>query len=126
MTEQEKDTDLWLKNFYDGKCSLADLIFFTLQSGAPANQQIFDLYARALSKYDAGGDIEELLGLIRVKPKTQEKFKKESNVIHAVKDSKKPKNDPLNYDGTAFHEAGEIVCLAPSTVYDIYKKRRKK
>lgn len=77
-----------------------------------------------MSKYDAGGDIEELLGLIRVKPKTQEKFKKESNVIHAVKDSKKPKNDPLNYDGTAFHEAGEIVCLAPSTVYDIYKKRR--
>lgn len=126
MSEQEKERDLWLKRFYEGKCSLADLIFYTLQSGAPANQQIFDLYARALSKYDAGGDIEELLGLVRVAPKIQGRFRKESNVTHAVKDSKKPKNDPLNYDDTAFHEAGEIVHLAPSTVYDIYKKRRKK
>ena len=121
MNQSEQERDLWLQRFHEGKCGLADLIFFTMQSGAPANQQIFDLYAKALADYDAGGDIEDLLGLNRVKGTIVKKWELKSKITNLIEDSKKPKTDPSYYDNTAFHEAGEIVHLSPSRVYDIYR-----
>lgn len=121
MSEQEQERDLWLRRFYEGKINLADLIFFTLQSGAPANREIFDLYAKALTEYDAGGDIETLLGLHQVKGTTVKRWELKAKVTNLVEDSKKPKTDPSCYDNTAFHEVGKKVHLSPSRVYDIYR-----
>lgn len=121
MNDKIKERDIWLQRFHEGKCNLADLIFFTLLSGAPANQQIFDLYAKALTDYEAGGDIEELLGLSRVKGTIVKKWELKSKITNLIEDSKRPKTDPTIYDNTAFHEVGEIVHLSPSRVYDIYR-----
>ena len=121
MSEQEIERDSWLRRFYEGKCGLADLIFFTMQSGAPASPQVLELYAKALTDYEQGGDIEQLLGLHRVKGTTIKKWDIRSRVLNLVEDSKLPKSDPSYYENTAFHEVADKICLSPSRVYDIYR-----
>lgn len=121
MNQKEQERDLWLQRFYEGKCGLADLIYFTMQSGAPATPQILELYVKALNDYADGDDLEQVLGLSRVKAATVRKYEQKSRIQNLIEGSKLPLSDPTYYDKTAFHEVAEKIHLSPSRVYDIYR-----
>lgn len=81
--------DYWMEKYRQGHISLADAIFWTMKSGAPATTDLLDAYLHALTQYQDGAftDLADAMGCEVTSSERSEEQKDmiENSVINAVK-----------------------------------------
>lgn len=131
--EQLAEAHAWERRLLLGQCNLSEALFMCMSSGAPIPQFVIDAFVNAETQY-AEGDVKELAEGFGYKITQRERqAMHKRNMENAARDTVDrfaemglPKIDPTQYEGTAFHAAGDALNRAPSTVYDYYFKKRPK
>lgn len=129
--EQLAERDKWERMLMLGQITLVDCLDICMALGVPATGHMRNLFLKAVADYKDGlfADLAEPLGVGMVKREknAEQRRTKISNIkfhVDAEAAKGRPKTDPSSYGNTAFEAVGELLDLAPSTVFEIYYRKK--
>lgn len=131
ITDQQiAERDQWEGLLMNGTITLADAVMLMLGTGAPATRYLIARLEGAFQGYQYGGpgaDLAEEFGISisQRERRKQERLTWVSHVkfhVDSFHEKGYSKQDPGQFENTAFHEAGKLLHRSASQIFDTYYK----
>lgn len=120
----------WGLAFKRGQINLEDAIFLHLQAGLPETEYLLDRYVQAIESYKSGeiADLAEPFGIAAGK-REKNAMERKTWVSHvrfhvdSFHEQGFTKQDPSQWEETAFHKTAKLLHKSPSQIFDTYYGR---
>lgn len=127
LPEQIRMRDEWELKLKQGACNLSDALFMCMSSGAPMTPYLIERFEATIHAYQYGevADLAESFGIAMCK-REKNAMERQTWVSHvrfhvdSFHAQGKPKTNPSQYEGTAFHAAADLLHRSPTQIYDTY------
>jgi hypothetical protein len=125
--DQIRMRDEWELKLKQDVCNLSDALFMCMSSGAPMTPYLIYRFEAAIDAYQDGevSDLAEPFGIAMAKREknAMERLTWVSHVrfhVDSFHEQGRPKNNPSQYEDTAFHAAAKLLNRSPTQIYDTY------
>lgn len=127
VPDQIRMRDEWELKLKQGVCNLSDAFFMCMSSGAPMTPYLIERFEAAIHAYQYGevADLAEPFGIAmpQREKRAMERLTWVSHVrfhVDSFHEQGKSKNNPSQYEDTAFHAAAALLHRSPTQIYDTY------